>query len=65
MFRAPLPQQRHTQLREEFFSLTNQRKDLDPGSPAYLTKTTEIDQVLASVWQLGTIYLLTPAAHDS
>jgi hypothetical protein len=56
MYRATLPRQRHDQLRAEFLCLTNQRMDLAPGSSAYQTKSTEIDQVLASVWLLGTIY---------
>jgi len=45
-------------------SLINQRKDLSPDSVAYQTKSTEIDQVLASVWLLGTIYQLSPNAVD-
>jgi hypothetical protein len=65
VFRATLPHQRHTQLREAFLALTNQRLDLAPGSVAYQTKCTEIDQVLASVWLLGTIYQLSPNSVDA
>jgi hypothetical protein len=64
MYRATLPRQRHDQLREEFLCLTNQRMDLAPGSPAYEAKSTEIDQVLASVWLLGTIYQPGPDVTD-
>jgi hypothetical protein len=64
MYRAPLPLQRHSQLREEFLSLLDERRDLDPESRAYQTKSTEIDQVLASVWQLGTIYLTSPVTQS-
>jgi hypothetical protein len=62
MFHSTLPRQRHSQLREEFISLTKQRRDLPPGSTAYLSKSSEIDAVLASVWRLGTIYSMSAGA---
>jgi hypothetical protein len=63
--RQPLPAQRHQQLKEEFLALTRQRLDLAPDTAAYAQKTTQIDQVLASVWALGTIYTRTPSAFDT
>lgn len=62
--RAPTPGQAHYQLRNEFIALTNQRKDLDPASTAYATKSALIDRVLARVWALGTIYSRSGAGFD-
>ncbi len=61
---APLrqqPAQRHAQLRDDFIKLTNERLDMVPDSREYEAQSTRIDQVLASVWMLGTVY---SRAHD-
>lgn len=63
--RPSLPDQRHAQLRADFLRLTSERLDMIAGSRDYAAKTTEIDQVLASVWRLGTIYSQSPCIYDT